>query len=105
MYKITLLLFISIIGCTKPKGKILFITSNQHTYGNTKINTSNHFSEIVYAYDVFIKNGFEVDFVSPKGGAIPIGYIKTSDTIQKKYLYDAHFMSRLKNTLFLKRLL
>lgn len=105
MHKITLLLFISIIGCTKPKGKILFITSNQHTYGNTKINTSNHFSEIVYAYDVFIKNGFEVDFVSPKGGAIPIGYIKTSDTIQKKYLYDAHFMSRLKNTLFLKRLL
>jgi putative intracellular protease/amidase len=78
--------------------KILFITSNQHTYGTTKINSSNHFSEIVVAYDVFIKNGYKVDFVSPKGGAIPIGYIETSDTTQKKYLYDSEFMNLLKTT-------
>ena len=78
--------------------KILFVTSNQHTYGNTNINASNHFAEIVLAYDVFIKNGYVVDFVSPKGGAIPIGYITTSDSIQKKYLYDNDFMNLLKNT-------
>jgi putative intracellular protease/amidase len=82
----------------KPNSKVLFITSNQHTYGNTNINTSNHFSEIVVAYDVFIKNGYTVDFVSPKGGAIPIGYIETSDTTQKRYLYDNNFMNMLKTT-------
>jgi putative intracellular protease/amidase len=82
----------------KTNGKILFITSNQHTYGNTNINSSNHFSEIVIAYDVFIKNGYTVDFISPKGGAIPIGYIETSDTTQKKYLYDNNFMNLLKTT-------
>jgi putative intracellular protease/amidase len=82
----------------KQKGKILFITSNQHTYGNTNINSSNHFSEIVLAYDVFIKNGYTVDFVSPNGGAIPIGYIETSDTTQKKYLYNNDFMNLLKTT-------
>ncbi len=82
----------------KSNGKILFITSSQHTYGNTDINAANHFAEIVLAYDVFIKGGYVVDFVSPKGGAIPIGYIKTSNTIQKKYLYDADFMKLLKNT-------
>lgn len=79
-------------------GKILFITSNQHTYGDTDINTANHFAEIVLAYNVFIKEGYQVDFVSPKGGAIPIGYIKTSDSIQKRYLYDTTFMNLLKNT-------
>ncbi len=78
--------------------KIVFITSNQHTYGNTKINAANHFGELVFAYDVFMANGFEVDIVSPNGGAIPIGYIKTSDPIHKKYIYDAHFMHKLKNT-------
>ncbi len=79
-------------------GNILFITSNQHTYGTTNINTANHFAEIVWAYDVLVKAGYHVDFVSPRGGAIPIGYIKTSDSIQKKYLYDATFMNLLKTT-------
>jgi putative intracellular protease/amidase len=82
----------------KQQGKILFITSNQHTYGNTNINASNHFSEIVLAYDIFIKNGYTVDFVSPTGGAIPIGYIETSDSTQKQYLYDNNFMNLLKTT-------
>ena len=50
------------------------------------------------AYDVFVKNGYSVDFISPKGGAIPIGYIATSDSIQKKYLYNNEFMNILKNT-------
>ncbi len=78
--------------------KILFITSNQHTYGDTKLNTANHFAEIVIAYDIFRKQGYVVDFVSPRGGAIPLGYIETSNTIQKAYLYDAAFMGLLKNT-------
>lgn len=98
----SLLIILILLGCktsTNEKGKILFIVSNQHTYGNTKLNAANHFSEIVLAYNVFKKKGYKVDFVSPKGGAIPIGYIKTSDSIQKKYLYDSDFMNLLKNTL------
>jgi len=83
----------------ESNNKILFIVSNQHTYGNTDINTSNHFAEIVLAYDVLIDHKYIIDFVSPKGGAIPIGYLNTSDSIQKKYLYDSNFMNKLKNTL------
>ncbi len=79
--------------------KILIITSNQHFYGDTDISAANHFEEIVVAYDVFVDNGFQVDVVSPNGGAIPIGYLNTSNQIQKKYLYDASFMGKLKNTL------
>ena len=79
--------------------KILCITSNQHYYGDTKINAANHFEEIVMAYDVFAEAGYTVDFVSPEGGAIPIGYISTSNPIQKKYLYDGSFMDRLEHTL------
>lgn len=84
---------------TPTKERVLFIVSNQHTYGTTDINTANHFAEIVLAYDVLIKEGYAVDFVSPLGGAIPIGYLNTSDSIEKKYLYDFHFMEKLKTTL------
>lgn len=81
-----------------PKDNILFIVSNQHTYGDTDINASNHFAEIVLAFDVLKKEGYVIDFVSPEGGAIPIGYLNTSDSIQKKYLYDFEFMKLLKHT-------
>lgn len=79
--------------------KVLIVTSNQHFYGNTDIATANHFEEIVMAYDVFVSNGYRVDIVSPEGGAIPIGYVNTSKTIQKKYLYDGNFMDKLEYTL------
>lgn len=78
--------------------KILFIVSNAHYYGDSDIHTSNHFSEIVQAYDVFQKAGYSIDFVSPQGGAIPIGYINTSDTLQKKYIYDNDFMDAMQTT-------
>ncbi len=82
----------------QKSGKIIFITSNQHTYGDTAINAANHFGELVFAYDVFVRNGYTVDIVSPEGGAIPIGYIKTSNPIHKKYLYDQAFMKQLEHT-------
>lgn len=97
----TLLLGLSGPAFAAPQhgAKILFITSNQHTYGDTTLNTANHFAEIVVAYDIFKKRGYAVDFVSPLGGAIPLGYIETSNKVQKHFLYDADFMGLLKNTL------
>ncbi|WP_431166121.1 nuclear transport factor 2 family protein [Tenacibaculum halocynthiae] len=82
-----------------PKEKaVLFVVSNAHFYGDTKLKTGNSFSEIVNAYDVFKKAGYTVDFLSPKGGAVPLAYINTSDSESKKYLYDSNFMNALKNT-------
>ena len=78
--------------------RILFIVSNAHFYGDSDIGASNHFSEIVQAYEVFKKAGYVIDFVSPQGGAIPIGYISTSDVLQKKYIYDNDFMDALETT-------
>jgi putative intracellular protease/amidase len=84
--KFLLLFFITCkLTSVEAQNKILFVTSNQEFYGNTKISASNHFEEIVVPYDIFIKAGYSVDFVSPKGGAIPVGYINTSDSIQKIY--------------------
>lgn len=78
--------------------KILFIVSNAHFYGDSKMNTANHFAEIVYPFDKLVKAGYTVDFVSPEGGAIPLGYIQTSDPLIKAYLYDHDFMDLLKHT-------
>ncbi|EZH75745.1 hypothetical protein ATO12_02850 [Aquimarina atlantica] len=96
---VSFLVFFLLLGASaSSQDKILFVTSNQSTYGDTTLKTANHFAEIVLAYDVFIKSGYQVDFVSPEGGEIPIGYINTSDPIQKKYLDDLDFMNLFKNT-------
>lgn len=93
------ILFSSLLTRAYAQKKILFVTSNQAFYGNSKIPAANHFEEIVIPYHLFVKAGFTVDFISPEGGAIPIGYINSSDSIQKKYLYDVFFMDKLKHTL------
>lgn len=82
----------------KSGKKILFIVSNAHYYGSSKIATGNSFAEIVNAYDTFVKSGYTVGFVSPKGGSIPLAYINTSDSLQKQYLYDQDFMYAIKHT-------
>ena len=98
-FKIAFTFFVFLIASNAvAQNKLLFVTSNQDYYGNTKIIASNHFEEIVVPYDVFTKSGYVVDFISPKGGAIPIGYFNISDSLQKKYLYDGWFMDKLEHT-------
>lgn len=78
--------------------RILFIVSNVHFHGDSTLPTGVSFSEIVKAYDTFKNAGYTVDFVSPKGGAIPLAYINTSETIHKQYLYNNDFMYAIKHT-------
>ncbi|MEQ9297198.1 MAG: type 1 glutamine amidotransferase domain-containing protein [Cyclobacteriaceae bacterium] len=110
----TILLLLLIGACSSPApdrrqvapdiiessaGKILFIVSNADHYGSSDLEAANHFHEIILAYDVLAQAGYTMDFVSPKGGAVPIGYIYTSDSLTRKYLYDEDFMNDLEHTL------
>lgn len=83
---------------SKASKKVLFVVSSAHFYGTSDIPTGNSFSEIVLAYDPIIKAGYEVDFVSPKGGSVSLAYINTSDPMEKQYLFNCDFMYTLKNT-------
>lgn len=78
--------------------RILFVVSNASYYGDSKLTTGNSFKEIVDVFDTYDQAGYTVDFVSPKGGAVPLAYINTADELQKKYVYNPDFMYALKNT-------
>lgn len=82
----------------KAGKKVLFVVSNATYYDESDIPTGNSFSEIVQAYNVFDTSGFIIDFVSPSGGALSLAYINSSDSLYRKYLYDADFMYRLGHT-------
>lgn len=78
--------------------RILFIVSSAHFHGDSNLPTGVSFSEIVKAYDTFHSKGYTVDFVSPKGGAIPLAYINTSDPMHKHYIYNRNLMYAIENT-------
>lgn len=80
------------------KGKVLIILSNSLFQGDSKLPAGNSFSEVIIAYDVFKKSGYQIDFVSPKGGVVPLSYINTSNSLQRSYLFDCDFMFLLKYT-------
>lgn len=86
------------IPSEKQGRRILFIVSNAHFHGDTQLPAGVSFGEIVKAYSAFTNAGYDVDFVSPKGGAIPLSYVNTSEPIHKQYLYDRDFMYAIGNT-------
>lgn len=86
-------------GTSAKTQKILFVVSNVSYYGDSDIPSSNHFGELVIPYDILSQSGFDIDFVSPEGGAVPLGYINTSDSLIRQYIYDCDFMQQLSLTL------
>lgn len=78
--------------------RVVFVVSNAHFHGDSKISAGNSFGEIVDAYAVFKEAGFTVDFISPKGGAVPLTYINTSKPKHKAHLYNPDFMYALAHT-------
>lgn len=55
-----------------PPEKILIIASNLTDMGDPeKHDARNNLWEVAPPYHVFVSHGFEVDFVSPKGGEVP----------------------------------
>ncbi|MDC8004339.1 nuclear transport factor 2 family protein [Aureisphaera galaxeae] len=84
---------------SKSGDHVLFVVSNAQFYGDSEMKTGNSFYEIVKAYDTFVQAGYHVDFVSPKGGAIPVAYVDTSDETSKRLLYNNDFMYAIKHTL------
>ncbi|MEM7572311.1 MAG: nuclear transport factor 2 family protein [Bacteroidota bacterium] len=52
-----------------PTKHILFVLTSHEEMGNTGRPTGLHLGEVTHAYRPLIEAGYEVDFVSPKGGA------------------------------------
>lgn len=52
--------------------KVLIVLTNTAKYANHDIATGLWLGELVHFYDEITAHGFEADFVSPKGGTVPI---------------------------------
>jgi len=81
---------------------ILIAVTNNNKLGNTGKQTGWYLPEVSHPYDEFVKAGFKVDFVSPKGGVAPVdeGSVKTyeNDASCAAFLKNEEALKKLKNT-------
>lgn len=88
---------------SESKGKILVVMTNHDKYPSREDTTGLWVTELTHFYEVAHKAGYQMDFISPKGGAVPLDERSQKwiymDKQARAYLADPVFMSRLNNTL------
>ncbi|WP_455350835.1 type 1 glutamine amidotransferase domain-containing protein [Acinetobacter yuyunsongii] len=88
---------------TPSKGRILVVMTNHSKYPSREDTTGLWVTELTHFYDVAHKAGYEMDFITPKGGAVPLDERSQKwiymDKEARAHLADKNFMSRLNNTL------
>ncbi|EAY27835.1 nuclear transport factor 2 family protein [Microscilla marina] len=84
----------------QPK-KILFVVTNHEKLGNTSKKAGTYLPEITYPFEVFNQKGYQVDFVSPKGGMLAINGIANAavDETTRHFFRDKQRLNELRKTL------
>lgn len=81
------------------KKKILFVVTSHDTKGNTGEKTGFYLSEVSHPWEILIDAGYEIDFVSPKGGKAPVDGFNLSDASNKRFWNDKIYRRKIENTL------
>ena len=79
--------------------KILFVVTSHDKLGNTGKETGFYLAEVSHPHKVLTEKGFEIDFVSPKGGKAPMDGVDINDTINKSFLDNKSYVAKVENTL------
>lgn len=81
-----------------PK-RIAIVLTNHGELGNTGKPTGFYLSEASHPYYVFKNAGYQVDFISPKGGIAPMDGADMQDPINATFLSDPELVSKTRSTL------
>jgi putative intracellular protease/amidase len=86
-------------GKPAERKAILFVLTSHDQLGTTGQKTGAYLAEITHAYELFQAKGYPIDFVSPKGGQIPVTGTDNKDPINAKWMADPTFTQLLANSL------
>ena len=81
------------------KKKILFVVTSHDKVGNTENKTGYYLSEVTHPWKVLADAGYEIDFVSPKGGKAPVDGFDLNDPINRMFWENPAYQKKVNNTL------
>ena len=84
---------------TPMKKKILFVVTSHDKKGNTGENTGYYLGEVSHPWEVLHKAGYEIDFVSPKGGTPPVDGLDLKDPINKEFWENKEYKNKIDHSL------
>lgn len=82
----------------KMKNKILFVVTSHDKKGTTGEKTGFYLSEVTHPWEVLTNAGYEIEFVSPKGGKAPVDGFNLDDAANKKFWNDTAYRTKIENT-------
>lgn len=87
---VTLLLLGNVAGAQIVKSKhmkkkILFVVTSHDKKGNTGEPTGYYLSEVTHPWEVLRAAGYEIEFVSPKGGKAPVDGMDLKDEVNAAF--------------------
>lgn len=83
----------------KMSKKILFVVTSHNQKGSTGEPTGYYLGEVSHPWEVLHNAGYEIDFVSPKGGKAPVDGFDLSDPVNKQFWEDKTYRHKIENTL------
>lgn len=79
--------------------KILFVVTSHDKKGNTGEPTGYYLAEVSHPWEVLFKAGYEIDFVSPKGGTPPVDGFNLNDPTNKEFWENKEYKNKIENSL------
>lgn len=84
---------------SKMKKKILFVVTSHGTKGSTGEKTGYFLGEVSHPWKVLVDAGYEIDFVSPKGGNPPVDGFDLSDPENKAFWENEYYHNKISHSL------
>jgi putative intracellular protease/amidase len=81
------------------KKKILFVVTSHDKKGSTGEETGYYLGEVSHPWEVLHKAGYEIDFVSPKGGTPPVDGFDLKDPVNKEFWENKEYKNKIDHSL------
>ncbi len=83
----------------KREKKILFVVTSHGQLGNSGTHTGYYLSEVSHTWKVLKMAGYEIDFVSPKGGTPPVDGFNLLDPVNRNFWNNQYYQKKMLNSL------
>lgn len=84
---------------TTMRHKVLFVVTSHDQKGNTGEPTGYYLGEVSHPWEVLHEAGYEIDFVSPKGGKAPVDGFNLDDATNKKFWNNPQYRQKIEHTM------
>lgn len=99
--------FLTLTNCSEAQNKksnnmekkILFVVTSHDKKGETGQPTGYYLSEVSHPWEVLTKAGYEIDFVSPKGGTPPVDGFNLEDPVNKAFWGNEEYKNKISHSL------